>query len=172
MSVAASSRHLLVVLQMFLTLGVVLAHDPASAPTDIDPHTKKPLKIVPLVSLKPGETKNLLLSTHCTVGSTRGGGFEFTEMRDGARKDGQTKGYEGASYSRDGVVIKVPGWEAAEKFASSPPYASLRESGIAVFEITVSASSEAKQGLLELHLLDATCSGDCNTDFRVLVTSP
>ena len=172
MPVAASFRQLFLVLPILLTLGVVLTQDSTSTPTAKDPQTKKALKIVPIVSLKPGETTKLLLSTQCTVGATRGGGFGITEMRDGAPKEGQTKGYEGASYSRDGVMIKVPDWAAAEKFAASPPYTSLRKSGIAVFEVTISASKEAKPGLLEMHLVDATCSGHCDTDFRVLVTSP
>ena len=172
MPAAASSRQLFLVLSILLTLGVVFAQDSTPTPTAKDPQTKKPLKIVPIVSLRPGETEILLLSTHCTVGVTRGGGFGITEMRNGAPKEGQTTGDKGASYSRDGVMIKVPDWDAAEKFAASPPYTSLRESGIAVFEVTISASKEAKPGLLEMHLVDATCSGHCDTDFRVLVTSP
>ncbi len=164
-------RRFLVVLPIVLPLGVALAQDSKSTPSTTDPQSKKPLKIVPIVSLKPGETKKLLLSTQCTVGATRAGGFGITEMRSSAPKEDQTDGSAGASYSRDGVVIRVPGWDAAEKFAASPPYASLKESGIDVFEVTISASNEAKLGLLELHLVDATCSGHCETDFRVLVIS-
>jgi hypothetical protein len=36
----------------------------------------------------------------------------------------------------------------------------------------VTASKDAKPGLIELHLNDATCSGHCSTDFRVLVLEP
>jgi len=168
----ASSRPLFLVLPILLTLGVALAQDSNSTPTAKDAGHKKSLKIVPIVTLKPGDTKKLLLSTHCTVGATRGGGFGITEMRDGVPSKGQTVGHEGASYRRGGVMIKVPGWDAAERFAASPPYSSLQKSGIAVFEVTISASNQAKPGLLDMHLVDATCSGHCDTDFRVLVTSP
>lgn len=158
-------------LPILLVIGVAFAQESKTTPPTTVPNTKKPLKIVPIVTLKPGETKKLLLSTHCTVGATRGGGFQINEMRGGIPKEGQTTGSEGATYSRDGIVISVPGWEAAEKFASSAAYASLKKAGIAVFEVSVSASKEAPSGLLEFHLSDATCSGHCDTDFRVLVES-
>ncbi len=155
-----------------IVLGVSMAQEPNPTPAPADAKPAKPLKIVPIVALKPGETKKLLLSTHCTVGATRAGGFSLAEMRNGEPLEGQTEGYEGASYTRDGVLIRIPDWDAAEKFANSPPYESLRKAGIAVFEVTVSVSNNSTPALLEMHLVDATCSGYCTTDFRVLVMAP
>ena len=37
-------------------------------------------RIVPVVMLKPGETKELVLSTKCTVGLTRSGGLSVREI--------------------------------------------------------------------------------------------
>ncbi len=61
----------------------------------------KPLKIVPIVVLKPGETTKLLLSTHCKVGGTRGGGFEFAAMKDGKAQKGPTTGHAGRVLQRE-----------------------------------------------------------------------
>ncbi len=127
------------------------------------------LKIVPLIVLKPGETKEILLSTWCTVGPTRGGGFSLAEMRNGVPvfENGTLQG--GLSYSRDGVTISVPDWDEATKQAGSAQYALLKQHNINAFTLTVKASDTAKPGLMEMHLLDATCAGECKTDFRVLV---
>ncbi len=65
--------------------------------------------------------------------------------------------------------MTIPGWNAAEEFASSTRFKALKDEGIQVFEVTVTASKDAKPGLMNMHLLDATCSGHCNTDFRVFV---
>ena len=169
----AFRRLVLFGLPILMVLGVAIAQNSTSKSKSADQQSKKSLKIVPIVSLKPGETKKLLLSTHCTVGPTRGGGFSIMEMREGAAVEGQTKGHEedGASYSRDGVTIRAPGEKQALQFAASPAFASLKKAGIAAFEITISASNQAKPELLEFHLVDATCSGHCTTDFRVLVLS-
>lgn len=123
-------------------------------------------KIVPLVTLKPGETKELLLSTWCTVGVTRGGGFDLAEMRDGKPVGNGTK-----TYREGGVTISVPDFDEGEKFASSPEYALLKERDVDAFKVTVTASASAKPGLMEMHLVDATCAGHCKTDFRVLVVA-
>jgi hypothetical protein len=156
----------LVALSVLLGLGYVMAEDKTVSPQGT------PLKIVPLVALKPGETKELLLTTHCTVGITRSDGFQLAEMRDGSPVVDKTPGYAGATYARDGVTIKLPGWAAATKFASSAPFEDLSKKGIQAFVVTVSATNDAKPGLFEMHLVDATCSGHCNTDFRVFVTAP
>lgn len=140
------------------------AQEQNSATTDKNSSKAQQLKIVPLVTIKPGESKELLLSTWCTVGVTRGGGFGLTEMRDG-----KPKGDGAKSYSEGGVTLSVPNFEDGAKFASSPEYSLLKERNVDPFKVTISASLEAKPGLLEMHLLDSTCSGDCETDFRVLV---
>lgn len=129
----------------------------------------KDLKIVPLVRVAAGETKQLLLSTWCTVGVTRGGGFGLTEMRDAKAVGG---GHAVKTYRRDGVTISVPDFDQGEKFAASEEFAPLSKHHLAAFEVTVAAATDAKPGLLEMHLVDATCGGYCETDFRVLIVEP
>ena len=41
-----------------------------------------------------------------------------------------------------------------------------------VFEVTVTADADAEPVAIDLHLLDATCSGHCTTDFTVVVAAP
>lgn len=163
---------LAIVVPVLMTLRVATSQESAKPSTATVAAGKKSLKIIPIVTLKPGETAKLLLTTHCTVGSTRGGGFQLAEMRDGKASEGQTEGHEGASYERDGVELKIPGWTAAETFAASPKFAELQKQGVRAFEVTVSASKTAHPGLMNMHLVDATCNGHCDTDFRVLVLSP
>lgn len=131
-----------------------------------------PLEIVPIVVLQPGETREILLSTHCTVGATRSSGFGIVEMIDGEPTEGEGSGSDGTSYTRAGVTISVPGWKEATEFSSAAPYTALHEQGIDVFPVTVSATDDAQPGLLEVHLIDATCNGACRTNLRVLVTTP
>jgi hypothetical protein len=38
--------------------------------------------------------------------------------------------------------------------------------------VKVSAAQEAKPALVNLHIADETCSGTCDTGFRVLVVAP
>lgn len=158
-----------VAIPLLALLPFSLARESQGTSTKDDSSTKR---IVPVVALKPGESTKLLLSTHCTVGATRGLGFVLSEMFEGKSNMGPTSGNQGATYLRDGIEIAIPGWEAAEKFASSPTYRALREQGIQVFEVTVSASTDAKPGLVNMHVGDSTCNGACYTDFRVLVVSP
>ncbi len=129
----------------------------------------KKFKIVPLVTVKPGETKELLMSTWCTVGATRGGGFTLAQMVDGKPQFNGSKLAGNRSYSGGGVTMTVPGWGEATKFANSAEFSSLKERHLQAFTVSITASSDAKPGLMEMHLLDATCSGECSTDFRVLV---
>lgn len=140
------------------------AQESDSTSSDQNSSETQKLKIVPLVVVKAGETKELLLSTWCTVGVTRGGGFNLTEMRDG-----KPKGNGGKTYSARGVTISVPDFEEGERFASSSEYSLLKKHNIDAFKVSITASETAQSGLLEMHLIDATCSGYCNTDFRVLV---
>jgi hypothetical protein len=98
------------------------------------------------------------------VGITRGDGLELTEMRDGKLTRNGTK-----SHSEGGVTISVPNYQEGEKFASLPEYSLLKNRNIDVFKVSVTASSDATARLMEMHLVDATCGGHCQTDFRVLV---
>jgi hypothetical protein len=100
------------------------------------------------------------------VGITRGGGFGLTEMHDGKPTGG---GHNVKSHTQGGVTISVPSFEQGTAFASSTEFAALKKLDIDAFKVTVSASRDAKPGLLQMHLVDSTCSGHCNTDFRVLV---
>ncbi|MDE0863519.1 MAG: hypothetical protein OSA98_07005 [Rubripirellula sp.] len=127
------------------------------------------LKIVPLVTLKPGETKELIFSTWCTVGVTRSGGFSLAEMIGGEPQFTQSKLQGNRSYNKGGVTISVPDFDEGKKFASSSTYSLLKRNNLDAFRVTIAAASTAKSGLLEMHLLDATCAGHCKTDFRVLV---
>lgn len=161
------------VLMTFLVSLMLISFFARSRAQDVDPSSVEQsqsdatkLVIVPLIILKPGETKELTLSTWCTVGGTRGGGFGLTEMRDGKPTGSE---HDVKSYSRDGVNISVPDFKQGTEFASSPEFAPLRKLDIDAFKVTVSASPDAEPGFLEMHLVDSTCSGHCKTDFRVLV---
>lgn len=150
----------------FSILALSLAQDVNPTPVQQTESKAKQLVIIPLVIIKAGETKELILSTQCTVGMTRGGGFDLTEMRD---EKPSVFGRPVKSYSRDGVTITVPDFAQGREFADSPEFAALKKLDINVFKVTVSASQDAKPGLLEMHLVDKTCSGHCKTDFRVFV---
>jgi hypothetical protein len=41
-----------------------------------------------------------------------------------------------------------------------------------VFPVTVTADADAEPVAIDLHLLDATCSGHCHADFTVVVSTP
>ncbi len=118
---------LAIAVPLLMTLRAATSQESAKPSAATEAVSKKSMKIIPIVTLKPGETTRLLLTTHCTVGATRGGGFQLAEMRDGKASEGQTEGYEGASYERDGVELKIPGWAAAESFAASPKFAELNK---------------------------------------------
>lgn len=157
---------LLLIVAAVSVFAISNAQESSSTPPETPSADAKNLKIVPLVVLKPGETKELLMSTWCTVGITRSGGFGLTEMRDGKPSGG---GYGTKRYEQAGVTISVPEFKEAETFAASGEFAALQKLNLEAFKITVKASQDAKPGLLEMHLVDATCSGFCRTDFRVLV---
>ena len=145
------------------------AQEANSTTTNENASAKAQLVIVPLVTLKPGETKELLLSTWCTVGPTRGGGFSVAEMRNGRPifENSTLKG--NGLFSKRGVTITVPDFDAGTKFAGSAEFAPLKKRSIDAFKVTIAASRDAQPGILEMHLVDATCAGYCKTDFRVLV---
>lgn len=142
----------------------VIAADPYA-------HLDAPPEILPIVVVQPGETKVLTLTTFCTVGGTRGGGFSLSEMIDGNPKAGVSAGATGALYRRDGIDITIPGWNEAVDFSSLPKFAALKEQNLEAFEVTVKASADAKPGLMNMHIADSTCNGNCHTNFRVLVLS-
>ena len=125
-------------------------------------------RIAPVIVLKPGEQKELLLSTVCTVGVTRSGGLDIREI-GGKERPGLTSK---KVWKRNGVVIEVPDFETGAKQAAARQYEPLKKAGIDVFSVKVTASKDAKPGAYALHLADFTCNGTCETDFRVLVVAP
>jgi len=136
--------------------------------TDKTHEEEQKLKIIPLIQIKPGETRQLLLSTWCPVGPTRGGGFFVTEMRDGKPVD-----YDRVkTYQRAGVTVTVPGFDEAQKFAQQEHFGPLQKSSVDPFKVTITAAQDAPVGLMEIHLVDTTCAGQCQSDFRVLVVGP
>lgn len=148
------------------------AQEPNSPAADHTSPEKFRLAIVPLVTLKPGETKELLFSMPCTVGITRGGGFSLAEMRDGKPNFEKSTLQGNRKFNKQGVTISVASFEQGIKFADSADFSALKKLNIDAFTVTVAAARDAQPGILEMHLLDATCSGYCKTDFRVLVVDP
>jgi hypothetical protein len=129
-------------------------------------------KIVPVVVVKPGETKELVMSTWCRVGVTRGGGLSL-KMMSGGTFDAEKVDSDRLSkvWRLAGLTVEVPDFGEAEKGAGLPVYAPLKARGINVFVVKVSAAEDARPGLVNLHLADTTCSGGCESDFRVLVVA-
>ena len=144
---------------------VSVTHESNDAPSAKERAEAKKLEIVPLVVVKPGETKQLMLSTWCTVGVTRGGGFGLTEMLE----EGSSGGFNTKTYSRAGVTISVPNFKDGAEFAKLPEFAALKDRHFNAFQVSITAAGNAEPGLMEMHLIDSTCSGDCQTHFRVLV---
>lgn len=136
---------------------------PAAEPAKAEPNRAK---IVPVVQLKPGETKDLLLSTDCTVGVTRSGGLDIREIGSKGREAFQSS----KVWKKDGVVVEVPDFGEASKGASLPLFAPLKKRGLDAFLVKVTAAPDAKPALYDLHIADFTCNGTCDTDFRVLVS--
>jgi hypothetical protein len=153
-----------------LSLHPLGAQEPKTEPAAGDQPNPR---ILPVVLIKPGEEKELLLSTWCRVGATRGGGLSVGLMQDGhvqiqKGEDGQrVKLWKG-----NGLTIQVPDFGEAEKKAAEPIFEPLRKKGLNAFFVKVNAAKDAKLGLFNFHLADTTCSGSCDTDFRVLVAAP
>ncbi len=84
-------------------------------------------------------------------------------------KPGKPAGIAVKSYSERGVTITVPAFQEAEKFANAPEYALLNKHDLNAFNVPITASPDGAAGLLEMHLVAATCGGHGQTDFRVLV---
>lgn len=163
---------LLITLPTVLFFAISKAQDANSTTPDETASAKARGVIVPLVTLKPGETKELLFSTWCTVGATRAGGFSLAEMSNGTPTFENSTLKGNRLFSKRGVTITVPGFAASTKFAGSAEFAPLKKLNIDAFKVTLAASPDAQPGILEMHLVDATCGGYCKTDFRVLVVEP
>jgi hypothetical protein len=120
-------------------------------------------RILPLVVIKAGETKEQVMTVSCRLGPTRGGGL-FVKLMGDAEKMTKT-------WKRDGVTVEVPDFEEAVKGSNAAIYGPLKEKNLNVFSVKVTTTSDAKPVLLDFHLADETCSGNCSSDFRVLVIS-
>jgi hypothetical protein len=155
---------------IFLGLGASRAQQQKAEPAGASGPNPK---IIPVVVLKPGESKELVMSTWCRVGATRGGGLWLRAMDDGSSPpEAGDPGRQPKTLKRAGVTVTVPGFGEAERHAGLALYAPLKERGINAFVVKVTADKATKPGLLNFHLADTTCSGGCETDFRVLVVSP
>ena len=163
---------LLIGMMISACIGMSLMHPRqanSTPPADV-PHAKPSMQITPLIVLKPGESKEMLFSVWCTVGATRGGGFNLAEMKNGKPVFTNSTLKGNRKFTKGGVMISVPDFTQGREFASAPEFAPLRELNYDAFRVSVTAAADAEPGLMEMHLLDSTCSGDCRTNFRVLVT--
>jgi hypothetical protein len=115
-------------------------------------------RIVPVLTLRPGETKEVELSSSCAR-ITRGRGLLLREMGAGLEKANKT-------WSKDGVSASF-----VEGAAAAQP-AALEKKGLKSFAVRVAAAKECKPCLIELHVADETCSGICSTDLRVVIVAP
>jgi hypothetical protein len=121
-----------------------------------------PKRIVPVIAVKPGETKEQLMCCACTF-LTRGGGLRVAAM------DAPNESNERTIWKGEGVTVEVPRMGEATAAARAPAYQPLLDKGLNAFAITVTAAKDARPRLIEIHLADLTCSGTCETDLRVLV---
>lgn len=150
--------------QQYLPNSVVAA-DEAAPPKAFK---EKDTQIVPVLCVCPGEKKECVLSTECTVGLTRGGGLSIREMGDPAYPLNDMK----KTWTKAGLTLTVPDFGEAIKVAASPQFAALKEKGLDAFIVTAEASKDATEGMYEIHLADSTCSGHCRTTLRVVVHRP
>jgi hypothetical protein len=104
----------------------------------------------------------------------RRGGLAVTEMVDGKPAPVNLKKEDEKTFRRAGVTVTVPNMTEAPRFDSK-----LRSGALAalakvrpVFPVTVTADADAEPVAIDLHLLDATCSGHCHADFTVVVSTP
>jgi hypothetical protein len=153
-----SFKHILTVCVVALIAGIGFS---GAQPPKTEP--EKDSRILPVIVLKSGETKELVMSVYCHLGITRGGGLSVKLMGDAAKS---TK-----IWKRDGVNVEVPDFDEAVKGTNAAIYAPLKEKNLNAFTVKVTTTSDAKPGLLNFHLADETCSGSCASDFRVLVVA-
>ncbi|HKB02810.1 MAG TPA: hypothetical protein VKD90_11355 [Gemmataceae bacterium] len=130
------------------------AQEPAAKPKAAEPDPTAG-RIVPVVAVKPGESKEMLLSTSCAL-ATRGAGLHVRDPKASARPD------RDKAWTRDGVTVT---------FDTTPDNSPMTAvaGGVHLFLVKVTAAADAKPGRIDLHVADSTCSGTCLTDFRVLV---
>ncbi|MFM7520592.1 MAG: hypothetical protein ACKO9B_09015 [Planctomycetota bacterium] len=163
-----------------VALTTAMADEPATAAKGATkaaakPAPVKPTRIIPLVVVAPGETKTVLFSCECPVGVTRGGGLELSAMTsgEGTAPVGTTSA-DGDTFRHAGVTVSVPDDEEASRLDKK-----LRSRALValakrrpVVPVTVSAEPGTAPVAIDLHLVDATCSGHCHTDFTVVVEAP
>jgi hypothetical protein len=153
---------------------VVLVRARADEPATKQPAQARTTRIMPLVVVAPGETKTVYFSGECTVDITRGGGLAVAEMVDGKRPVIGLPNDDDKVFSRAGVTVTVPTMSEAPKLdkrmrsGAQAAMARVRP----VFPVTVTAAADAKPVAIDLHLLDATHSSHCKTDFTVVVAAP
>jgi hypothetical protein len=114
-------------------------------------------RIVSTLVLKPGEAKELILSSSC-MRITRGRGLLLREMGG--------SGYQAKEWSKDGVSASFHDVKGTDEPVS------VKKAGLKLFAVRISASKDAKARLVELHVTDNTCAGNCDADLRVVVIAP
>ena len=143
------------------------------APTGAEEPKTKPAepaginpRIVPVLVIKPGETKEMMLSTSCAL-VTRGYGLHFRDLKDGkyVRQD------EGKVWKQDGLTVEFDSTADQTYKTGKDKVAAVAERGLQLFTVKVTAAADAKPGLIELHVADSTCAGTCETDFRILIVA-
>jgi hypothetical protein len=155
------TKHILTFGIAVLVAGIAISGAQQSKPET--PVQERDPRMLPLVVVKAGETKEQVMTVSCHLGPTRGGGLSVKLMGD-AEKITKT-------WKRDGVTVEVPDFEEAVKGSNAAIYAPLKEKNLNAFSVKVTTTPEAKPGLLNFHLADDTCSGSCASDFRVLVVA-
>jgi hypothetical protein len=155
------TKHILTFGTLVLVVGIAISQQPKTEKPE--PVQEKDYRILPLVVIKAGETKEQVMTVSCHLGPTRGGGL-FVKLMGDSEKNTKI-------WKRDGVTVEVPGFEEATKGTNAASYAPLKEKGLNAFTIKVTTNPDAKPGLLNFHLADETCSGSCSSDFRVLVVA-
>jgi len=157
------AKHILILGIAVLVAGIAISQQPKAELPKPEPVQEKDYRILPLVVLKAGETKEQVMTVSCHLGPTRGGGL-FVKLMGDAEKNTKI-------WKRDGVTIEVPDFDEATKGTNAPIYAPLKEKSLNAFTVKVTTTPEAKPGLFNFHLADETCSGSCSSDFRVLVVA-
>jgi hypothetical protein len=157
------TKHILILGVAVLLAGIAISQQPKAEPPQKEPVQEKDYRILPLVVVKAGETKEQVMTVSCHLGLTRGGGL-FVKLMGDAEKNTKI-------WKRDGVTVEVPDFGEAVKGSEAAIYAPLKEKNLNAFTIKVTTTLEAKAGLLNFHLADETCSGSCSSDFRVLVVA-
>jgi hypothetical protein len=114
--------------------------------------------MVPLIVIHPGETEELLLSSGC-IRITRGTGLAVNPL-------------SAEEFFNAAETCTVGGVTATiDQPTEAEDYPSLVAAGCKSCRLTVTASASAEPGIVDLHLMDDTCGGDCHLDVRVLVVA-